>query len=183
MRQERNALTLALAVMLAGCAGSTTPPTIMQKMTVDTAAPVHVTDVKVELAEGVWATDQDREDIRSKILAQLATLPTQANPTQAGPTQPGTPQPATPNAPSYKMVVKLTRFKQGSAAARMIMIGLGQIHIDGEVTLTDGDGKVAGQYKITKTLAAGGLVGGMTSTSDVENGFAKSVVAVINHHT
>ncbi|WP_232280964.1 DUF4410 domain-containing protein [Novosphingobium nitrogenifigens] len=160
----------------------------MQKMIVDTTAPVHVVDVKVELAEGVWATDQDREDIRSKILAQLATLPqaapAQAVPAQTGPTQPGTPQPGTPNATalSYKMVVKLTRFKQGSAAARMIMIGLGQIHIDGEVTLTDGDGKVAGQYKITKTMAAGGLVGGMTSTSDVENGFAKSVVAAINHH-
>ena len=76
--------------------------------------------------------------------------------------------------------VMITRYDEGSAFARAMLIGLGQMHIDAEVNLNDWATKgVVAQYEVTKTFAWGGLYGGFTGIKDVEEGFSKAVAASI----
>lgn len=162
-RARRWLAALLGAAVVAGCAGATTPPAIVQPLTVNAAAPMHIVQVDVDSAPGVFLPNDHRLVIRDKI---KNLLDAQAQGV-AG---------ATPES-SYKMKVTLTRFDEGSAAARFALIGLGQIRIEGSVNLTDPNGQPAGMYNITKQFAVGGVVGGMTTTDQVEEGFAKSVVA------
>jgi hypothetical protein len=163
--QFRGALSAALlgAAVLAGCAGATTPPAIVQPLTVAASAPIHIVQVDVDSAPGVFLPNDHRIAIRDMIRKNLDAQSQGV----AG---------ATPES-SYKMKVTLTRFDEGSAAARLALIGLGQIRIEGSVNLFDPSGQAAGMYNITKQFAVGGVVGGITTTEQVEEGFAKSVVA------
>jgi len=157
-----------LALVLAGCATATTAPAIVQPLAIDTTSAVHIADVKLDTVSGIWIKEKQRVEIRNKIEAELQKHALSAAPVAAG-------APATPQ--TYRLKVLLTRFDEGNAMARLALIGLGQIHIEGTVTLTDAMGNQAGQYVIKKTFAGGGVVGGITTTANVEDGFAKSVVA------
>ena len=79
-----------------------------------------------------------------------------------------------------KMNVHITRFDRGNAFARAMLIGMGQIHIEGTVDVVDGSGKAVAEYNVSKDFAIGGVIGGATSVEDVEDGFAKSVAAIVN---
>lgn len=76
--------------------------------------------------------------------------------------------------------VNITRYEKGSKFARFMLIGLGQIHIDEDIVLTDyfSKNKLA-QYQVTKTYAWGGMIGAMTDIKDVETGFSKAVASSI----
>ncbi|WP_353230303.1 DUF4410 domain-containing protein [Novosphingobium sp.] len=170
MRSTLNARAGAagLALALAGCAAATTAPSIVQPLAIDRTAAIHITDVTVDNLNGIWIKEEQRFEIRNKIQAEL-----QKQALAAAPVVAGTPVPPQ----TFAMKVMLTRFDEGNAMARLALIGLGQVHIEGTVTLADAAGHPAGQYKIKKTFAAGGIVGAVTSTGSVEDGFAKSVVA------
>ena len=43
----------------------------------------------------------------------------------------------------------------------------------------DADGTTAGEYQVKKTFALGGVVGALTTTEDVEKGFAKAVAEIV----
>jgi hypothetical protein len=61
-----------------------------------------------------------------------------------------------------------------------MLAGLGQIHVDAEVTLEDREhATVIGKYDVTKTFAWGGVYGGSTNIRDVEEGFAEAVAKVV----
>lgn len=73
-----------------------------------------------------------------------------------------------------------TRYDKGNAFARSMMIGLGQIHINANLELKDGETqKVIGKYEIKKTFAWGGIYGGGTTIEGVVDGFADAVVEVL----
>jgi hypothetical protein len=76
--------------------------------------------------------------------------------------------------------VQITRFERGSAFARAMLAGLGQIHIDGTVTVTDSPGgnRIA-EFAIAKTFAWGGIYGGSTRMEDIEPVFADGVAAAL----
>lgn len=82
----------------------------------------------------------------------------------------------TPSANALQASVAVKRYDEGSAFARFILIGLGQIHIDADVILSDlaTKDKIA-QYEATKTFAWGGIYGGITGIKDAEVGFCKAV--------
>ena len=80
---------------------------------------------------------------------------------------------------AYKMKIHFTRFDRGNALARGILIGLGQIHIEGTVYIVDPSDQPVGQYSVSKDFALGGVVGATTSVEDVEQGFAKSVAEIV----
>ncbi|MCS6779025.1 MAG: hypothetical protein NZ555_04915 [Geminicoccaceae bacterium] len=74
----------------------------------------------------------------------------------------------------------ITRYERGSAFARMMLAGLGQIHIDGELALVDrASGRELARKIVSKTFAWGGLYGGLTDIRDVEEGFAAAVASAI----
>ena len=63
-----------------------------------------------------------------------------------------------------------------------MLAGLGQIHIDGDVIFTDAStGQQVGAYKVSKDFSFGGLYGGVTRIEDVEEGFARSVAAILEN--
>ena len=86
----------------------------------------------------------------------------------------------TTDAETLHVTIAFTRYDEGSAFARAMLAGLGQIHIDAEVTLEDrGFQKVLGKLEVTKTFAWGGLYGGFTGIKNVEDGFAEAVAKVV----
>jgi hypothetical protein len=88
---------------------------------------------------------------------------------------------ALPTDPAALQVkIGFTRYEEGSAVARFMLAGLGQIHIDADVVLVDpATQKLLGTYLVTKTFAWGGIYGGVTSIKDVEAGFADAVADVV----
>jgi uncharacterized protein DUF4410 len=82
----------------------------------------------------------------------------------------------TPSA--YVIEVQLTKYNKGSAAARFILAGLGQIHIVGNVSVYEGNVTIA-QFHIEKTFAFGGIYGGNTRIDDVEKGFAQGIANAV----
>jgi hypothetical protein len=62
-----------------------------------------------------------------------------------------------------------------------MLAGLGQIHIEADVSMIDTQGGATlGTWQVSKTFAFGGLYGGTTNIRDVERGFARSVAEVMN---
>lgn len=74
--------------------------------------------------------------------------------------------------------VNVTTYDEGNAFARWMLAGLGQMHIDAEVTLNDhATGEELLRSEVKKTFAWGGMYGATTRITDVEDGFAKAVAA------
>ena len=83
---------------------------------------------------------------------------------------------ASPNVPTLEASVEIKRYDEGDAFARFMLAGLGQIHIDADVILSDLVTKERfAQYEVTKTFAWGGIYGGFTGIKEVEAGFCKAV--------
>jgi hypothetical protein len=81
------------------------------------------------------------------------------------------------------VTINFTRYDEGSAFARMMLAGLGQIHINADVVGEDRvRQKVLMKSKVTKTFAWGGVYGGATGIRDVEEGFAEAVANVLLAH-
>ena len=81
---------------------------------------------------------------------------------------------------TMKADVLITNYDEGSAFARAMLAGLGQMHINAIVSLTDSESNESiAKYDISKTFAWGGLYGGTTGIKDIEKGFAKAVAASI----
>ena len=80
----------------------------------------------------------------------------------------------------YEVDLLLTRYDKGSAFARAMMAGLGQIHIDGDITVLEMPGRTTvGKFAISKTFAWGGIYGGTTTMEDIETTFADGVAAAL----
>jgi len=81
---------------------------------------------------------------------------------------------------TYDVNILLTRYENASAVARVLMGGLGQIHIDGEVTLLEmPERKPLGKFTISKTCAWGDTYGGIARMRDIELTFADGVAAAL----
>jgi len=84
------------------------------------------------------------------------------------------------NDSGLKLEVEFTRYEKGSSVARFILIGLGQIHIDANVSLVDiATGIVLTKTEASKTFAWGGIYGGATNIEDIEPAFAEAVVDIL----
>jgi hypothetical protein len=160
---------LALGLTVAGCATSTTEPVAVQTLTQQQMATLHLKEVTAQAAPGVTMTQLDFDRICLKVKSQLEA------------TSPGIfVDAANPNAATAAtMKLNFTQYDSGSAFARAMLIGLGQIHIDADVVLVDSSGNTEAQYKVSKQFAFGGIYGAVTRIEDVEDGFAKSVAEIV----
>ena len=86
---------------------------------------------------------------------------------------------ANPDNRPVTLKLTFTAYDEGSAVARLMLIGMGQIHIDADIAILDAAGNMIGVYKVAKQFAIGGLVGGTTQIEDVEKGFENSVVELV----
>lgn len=123
----------------------------------------------VQCDPGIALSPTDLSRIKSKIIANLKSE------------RPGRfteIDPATPGATTMDTCVKVNKYDKGNAFARAMLAGLGQMHIEAEVTSKNWETKdLIAKYSVSKTFAWGGIYGGTTTIEDIEDGFAKAVVA------
>jgi hypothetical protein len=61
-----------------------------------------------------------------------------------------------------------------------MLVGLGQIHIEGKVSLYQMPARtLVGEFDLKKTFAWGGIYGAATSMDDIENTFSDGVAAAV----
>jgi hypothetical protein len=119
--------------------------------------------------DSVPMTALDRERLLNKIVSrvQIAGIYKTIND--------GSPQPNTLTA-----TLDVTNYDKGNAFLRFLLAGLGQIHIDGKLTLEDSDKtEQLAKYDVNKTFAWGGIHGGTTNIETVEEGFAETVAEIL----
>lgn len=85
-----------------------------------------------------------------------------------------------PDSNTLHTIITFTVYEEGNAFARAMLAGIGQIHIDAEVTLENRAKQATlSKHEVNKTFAWGGIYGGVTRISDVEHGFAEAVAAIL----
>jgi Domain of unknown function (DUF4410) len=80
--------------------------------------------------------------------------------------------------PALEAGLTITRYDEGNAFLRFLLAGLGAAHIDGVLRLESGGATLA-EYDVNKTFAWGGIYGGATEMSEIEQGFAERAPALI----
>jgi hypothetical protein len=174
MRISRGLSCTVLLVTLAACAGSVAPPTTVTDLSQDQRASLHLSDITGEVGPGVAMTPDDVNRIVQQVAAEIRAASPNVLLTAGD-----------PEAVQTKLMkMTFTRYDDGSAFARFMLAGLGQIYIEGNVVLLDTQtGQVLGQYKVSKDFSFGGIYGGITNIRDVEKGFARSVAEIVKPKT
>jgi hypothetical protein len=159
---------IAAVGLLSGCASSGGSHSLL-------TAPLNKSDaahyselaITVKPSHEVKITSADSERLKQKI-AEEVKADADNRFTSINEENPGT--------NTLEAEVEIKRYDEGNAFARAMLAGLGQIHVDADVTLSDFNSKqVLAKYEVTKTFAWGGLVGASTNIQDVEEGFCKAV--------
>jgi hypothetical protein len=171
LRFPRASALVALAIttlILSGCAG--VPFTPLQPPPAGYAADkFDFLAVSVAPHEGVELLAPDKERLTQSIIKQ-------AQASHLGHFKGFNPVESSPN--TLVLEVEMTRYEKGNAAARLMLAGLGQIHVDGLVTVKNKDtGAMLGKYAVQRTYFGGGLMGATTSVEQIETQFAVGVIA------
>jgi hypothetical protein len=164
---------IAIALLAFGCASSAgsvktlVEPPVTE--TLDRYSKVILTSSSQGEASKMLASDRDR--IVALVLRKVqGQIPERFADVSATPTA----------ADILHVTINFTRYDEGSAFARMMLAGLGQIHIDADVVGEDRmRQEVLMKSKVTKTFAWGGIYGGATGIRDVEDGFAEAVAKLL----
>ncbi|HZP68241.1 MAG TPA: DUF4410 domain-containing protein [Rudaea sp.] len=161
----------AVALLCAGCAS--TPPAAKFA----TSAGPHTTirsadtaNVAVSASSGVSMADFEKARVGERIRMKLAEKQA-LNAALADPAQ-------------YQVEVTITRYDKGSAFARAMLAGLGQIHIDGTISLYAQPAHAAlEEFTVQKTFAWGGIYGASTTMEDIEQTFAEGIANALTGQT
>jgi hypothetical protein len=166
LRQRMTGVLIASA-LVAGCA--TTAPQADYTQALPAGSVVNSNDtvtVAVAAKSGVTLIQPERERLSQRIAARIDNLKQRNAAAQE-------PQP-------YRIEVLVTRYDKGNAFARFVFAGLGQIHIDGQVTLFAlPQNERLTHFNIQKTFAWGGIYGGTTTIETVEEGFAEGIAEAL----
>jgi hypothetical protein len=160
------AICAAAILLTTGCAGTLPKADFAQSIAPDShIAAKDDAKVKVDAISGVPILESERTRIAEKIKQKIDVRKTINN---------------RDSAKTYEIDLVLTKYEKGNAFARAMLAGLGQIHIDGEVSVLEIPGRIpVGKFTINKTFAWGGIYGGTTSMEDIETTFADGVAAAL----
>lgn len=159
-------LTCAIA-LLSGCASTTPSADFSRGMPL--AARVKAADevkARVEGDKDVRILDLEKTRLAQKIEQRVGEKKIQTG--TAG------------DKKNYEVEVTLTEYEKGSAFARAMLAGLGQIRIAGIVRMYGlPDRQKIGEFTLSKTFAWGGAYGASTSIEDIENTFADGIAVAL----
>jgi len=158
--------------VLSGCA--TTAPQIVYEQPIPEDFDVQdydFLDVVVDSDADVSMAAYEKERLTQKLIEQVKQLETVKfngfNVPDSGPK-------------TLSLEVTITRYDKGQAFARLMLAGLGQIHIDGDIVLKEKETqRVIEKANVNKTFAWGGVYGASTNMEDVEDGFAAGVLQAL----
>lgn len=158
---------ILVAIGTAGCAGTVPKARFSHEMV--TSAHVSSPDsvkADVNAADDVQILPEEKERLAEKIVSRIDERKV-ANVNAAAPR-------------NYEVSLRLTRYDKGNAFARFMLAGLGQIHIEGTVSVFQmPEHTLVGEFTLEKTFAWGGAYGASTSIEDIENTFADGVAAAV----
>jgi hypothetical protein len=165
-------MMLAIISMVAACATDATgPDAVLRALTPEQKTALRVSDVGAATQDGVVMPQFQIDRLVQLVKAEISKQSSQ--PIMKASTD-GSSQAA-------KINIVLTEYDEGSAFARFMIAGLGQIKLAGDVIFVDGTtGQELGRYKVSKQFAFGGIYGATTRMEDVEEGFAKSVAEILH---
>ncbi len=154
------------AVAAAGCAGTAPRPEFSHTTSVARLAAADAVQVNVSAAGDVQALPEEQTRLAQKIKLRIDNR-------KLAHQLPG-------DARNFELDLQLSRYQKGSAFARAMLAGLGQIHIAGKVRLYQMPShELVAEFDLTKTFAWGGIYGASTSIEDIENTFADGVAAAV----
>lgn len=162
------ALSFASVLALSGCTATSTPgPSAMATHSKNFKIDANdVVSVTVNAKPGIAIHDDAKERIAKKIKSEVDAL--KHTNTAMG------------KSDKYQIDVKLTKYEKGSAFARMMLAGLGQIHIDSQTKVLSLPQKTKiASFDLDKTFAWGGIYGASTTIENVEDGFAKGIAETV----
>ena len=82
---------------------------------------------------------------------------------------------------SYEIDVLVTEYDKGNAFARAMLAGLGQMHIDGTVSVFQmPQHQMLESFALSKTFAWGGIYGASKSIEDIENAVAEGIAQTVS---
>jgi hypothetical protein len=171
---ERVYLAMFLAMVLAGCAGTAggVKP-VLDAPKPDAFAKYENLVVKVTRADGVDLGPTETERLTRHLVEGIEKR-------RPGRFKAINGAPADPSLPTLEAVLLVTKYDKGRAFARAMLVGLGQIKIEGKVRLREpAADRQLGEYEVTKTFAWGGIYGATTSIEDVELGFVEAVLDTV----
>jgi hypothetical protein len=164
--------SIALALTLsAGCAGTTPKAQFSREIVPESRiASLDSVQVNVNAANDVAILPAEMDRLAQEI-KRLVDAKKTANP-RVGESK------------AYELDLQLSRYEKGSKFARAMLAGLGQIHIDGRVSVYQNPGHaLVGEFGVAKTFAWGGMYGASTSMEDIEVTFADGIAdAVTGQH-
>jgi len=153
---------IAAALVLSNCATSTpnaiyvTPLTAVISQGDGVRTLVTTTDARMSEGERQMLGDQITQDVQS--LAQPGS---------------GTPR-------HYELEVNITRFSRGNGFVRTAMPGMGQIHLDGVVSVYQLPKRTkVGEFIINKGFFIGGLYGVTVNMNTIASTFAQAVAKTV----
>lgn len=161
---------LSISMLLAfavGCASTVPKPQFSKEIAPDSCiAAQDQTRVRVESGKDVLMIDAEKLRLAEKVKLKIDAFKVAKDRGGSG--------------KSYDVDLVITRYDKGNAFARAMLAGLGQIHVDGEVSVYEQpDRNLVGQFTISKTFAWGGIYGASTSIEDIETTFAEGVAAAL----
>lgn len=178
---------LVVALMLAGCAGSTPEPVAIQPfakaerplegyshmiMTCEAKRGVEIPEQEQQRVVALVKQEMKRRAPGRFVFVKEGEQMSEAVPTSQ---EPDMKKPKT-----ALMHILFIEYDEGSAFARFMIAGAGQIHIDTNVTLRDeATNELLGQYEVSKQFAFGGVYGATTDVEDVEEGLAKGIADIL----
>lgn len=158
----RHLLLASSALLLASCATYAPPARFSQPMTNVVAAEDNVQTTVLNSSGYLQEMDRQR-------LAALITDHTRALAVSNG-----------GRGTSYDIVVGITRYQRGNAAARAFLPGMGDLIIEGIVSVYQVPSRTkVGEFTISKSFGAPGLYGLVTSMNTIENAFAQGVAQTV----
>ncbi len=185
-KKQRTVLPgFAVAVLfLAGCATSAPEPTAVQAF----ANPERPLEgyshmiVTCEALRGVEIPKHEQESVAAMVKQEVErrapgrfVFLEQEDQAGEAASEPGMVEPKT-----AVMKILFVEYDEGSAFARFMIAGAGQIRIDTDVTLRDkATFELLGEYEVSKQFALGGIAGGTTDVTDVEVGLAKGIAEIL----
>jgi uncharacterized protein DUF4410 len=153
--------------MLVGCAS--TAPSARFKQPIPPESRVAASDkvsVKVDPKAGVSMLSSEKQRLTEQIQAKIRATARAS---------------ARARAPrGYEVDVQLNQYEKGSAFARAMLAGLGQMHIDGDVLVYQLPNRAKiGEFHLNKTFAWGGMYGASMTIEALEESFAQGVANAV----
>lgn len=161
-RTLRRLSVLTAALVLASCATHTPRAVYISPLTAvisqgdGVSTQVSTTDARM--------SEEERQMLGGRITQAVQTL-----------AQPGSGSPR-----KYELVVNITRYTKGSGVIRTAMPGMGQMHLDGVVTVYQMPKRVkVGEFMINKAFAIGGLYSLAVNMDTIANTYAQAVAKTV----